>query len=256
MKKNAFTLAEALICLAIIGVVAAVTIPSVASNAEKGKVGPSLAKAVANIEKANLIALQRRGVRTLSEISGSSGTGYFDIALAIDLTLAANKGLDPILKAEKSSKPSNVTYRNYDSSSNSTLNSAYYYQGLDNIDYIRTNPTGLSSIPAANMSKIPSAYRGRYYTVYVDINTMKRGPNMIGKDVFLLYVDDKGTVIPFGSQAYVDYVGETTGKPNYWGKIDGDDTTGQKCMNEKSPVNAKSCAGAIVDNRYRVKYNY
>ena len=257
MKKNAFTLAEVLICLTIVGVVAATSIPSVVANVEKNKVGPALAKAIGNLEKANIMALQKRGVRRLSEVSGSDGTEYFDIALAIDINDNENKGLDPILKAEKSSKPSNVTYRNYDSNPNSDLNSdAYYYQGLDNIDYIRPASTGLTSVPATNIANLPRAYSGRYYMVYVDVNSMKKGPNMIGKDVFLLYVDDKGTVIPFGSQAYVDYVGETAGKPNYWGKIDGDDTAGQKCMDEKSPVNAKSCAGAIADNRFRVKYKY
>lgn len=258
MKKNAFTLAEVLICLTIVGVVAATSIPSVVANVEKNKVGPALAKAIGNLEKANIMALQSRGVRTLSEIStdtSGGNTAYFDNALAIKLNFN-DDGLDPILKAEKASKPSNVTYRDYDASVSDILNGASYYQGLDSIDYIRPKEnTGLKT-DNDNIANLPRAYSGRYYMVYVDVNSMKKGPNMIGKDVFLLYVDDKGTVIPFGSQAYVDYVGETAGKPNYWGKIDGDDTAGQKCMDEKSPVNAKSCAGAIADNRFRVKYKY
>ena len=59
MKKNAFTLAEVLISLTIVGVVAAMTIPSLNNNIEKNKVGPAFAKAVNNIENANKLALEK-----------------------------------------------------------------------------------------------------------------------------------------------------------------------------------------------------
>ena len=85
MKKNAFTLAEALICLAVIGVVASLTIPSLANNIEKNKVGPAFAKAVNNIESANKMALYKWGARTLSEVAksveGHTEASYFDVVL-------------------------------------------------------------------------------------------------------------------------------------------------------------------------------
>lgn len=240
MKKNAFTLAEALICLAIIGVVATMTIPIMSNNIEKNKVGPAFAKAVNNIEVANKLALQKWGVRTLSEASLSiTGGGknylYFD------------EVLKPILNVEKvsSSKPAYVDYKKYNSGEEYSLaNKAIgYYSGVDNIDYIRPQSNGLSSIDAQQVAQIPSAYSGQYYTLLVDINGMKKKPNMIGKDLFLLYVDNKGVVIPYGGDLYKEYTGEDV----HWKNDNGCET---------DVVNAETCAGAIADNRYRVKYRF
>ena len=46
MKKLGFTLAEVLITLAIIGVIAAITMPGLSHNVSKQQIGPALAKAV------------------------------------------------------------------------------------------------------------------------------------------------------------------------------------------------------------------
>ena len=115
MKKNAFTLAEALICLAVIGVVASLTIPSLANNIEKNKVGPAFAKAVNNIESANKMALYKWGARTLSEVAksveGHTEASYFDVVLK------------PVLNNEKfgSAKPAFVDYIKYNSISRANL---------------------------------------------------------------------------------------------------------------------------------------
>ena len=52
MKKNGFTLAEVLITLGIIGVVAAVTIPTLVSNYKYKQIGTRLSKFVSNTENA------------------------------------------------------------------------------------------------------------------------------------------------------------------------------------------------------------
>ena len=58
MKKSGFTLAELLITLSIIGVIAAVTIPSLSNNINKSQVGPALMKAVNTLENANELAMR------------------------------------------------------------------------------------------------------------------------------------------------------------------------------------------------------
>jgi prepilin-type N-terminal cleavage/methylation domain-containing protein len=50
MKKNGFTLAEVLITLGIIGVVAALTAPALVKNSGQAKIGPALAKFVNTFE--------------------------------------------------------------------------------------------------------------------------------------------------------------------------------------------------------------
>lgn len=239
MKKNAFTLAEALICLAIIGVVASLTIPSLANNIEKNKVGPAFAKAVNNIESANKMALYKWGARTLSEVAesveGHTEASYFDVVLK------------PALNMEKfgKAKPAFVDYKKYNSSDGYSLanSAAGFYYGVDDIDYIRPNPTGLTSVKAEQFATLPQAYSGEYYLLLVDINGMRKKPNMIGKDLFLLYIDNKGEVIPYGGEAYEVYTGDTT---NNWKT---------KCTKDEVK-DAETCAGAIADNRYRVKYDY
>ena len=62
MKKNGFTLAEILITLGIIGVVAALTTPALIQNTGSAQVGPKLAKAVATFENANQNMLTNLGV--------------------------------------------------------------------------------------------------------------------------------------------------------------------------------------------------
>ena len=66
MKKG-FTLSELLITLGIIGVISALTLPSVINNASDAKVGPSLAKAVATFEHANVALLSEQDVSAITE---------------------------------------------------------------------------------------------------------------------------------------------------------------------------------------------
>ena len=67
MKKFGFTLAEVLITLALIGVVAAVTLPSLMADTTAAQIGPKLAKAVAMFEQANEALLNENAVDSLSD---------------------------------------------------------------------------------------------------------------------------------------------------------------------------------------------
>ena len=67
MKKG-FTLAELLVTLGIIGVVAAMTLPSFINKAADAKIGPSLAKAVSSFDHANKALLADKEVEAVSEI--------------------------------------------------------------------------------------------------------------------------------------------------------------------------------------------
>ena len=50
MKKKGFTLAEVLITLTVIGIVAAITLPSLTTNVQKAQTGSTLAKAINSLE--------------------------------------------------------------------------------------------------------------------------------------------------------------------------------------------------------------
>lgn len=77
MKKIGFTLAEVLITLAIIGVVAAITLPSLMADTTSAQIGPKLAKAVAMFEQANESLLNANSVDTLTDAGfASNATSY------------------------------------------------------------------------------------------------------------------------------------------------------------------------------------
>ena len=67
MKKLGFTLTEALLALAIIGVVAALTLPSVTLEHRKRTYSASLAAAVSDFETAMSTMIVREGVYDLPE---------------------------------------------------------------------------------------------------------------------------------------------------------------------------------------------
>lgn len=71
MQKLGFTLAEVLITLSIIGVVAAMTLPALTANIQKAQTGPALAKAINILENANRMALTEYETRSLKTIASN-----------------------------------------------------------------------------------------------------------------------------------------------------------------------------------------
>ena len=67
MLKKGFTLAEVLITLGIVGVIAAITLPTLIQDTTAAQVGPKLAKAVSTIEQANQALLKNEGVNAISD---------------------------------------------------------------------------------------------------------------------------------------------------------------------------------------------
>ena len=67
MKKFGFTLAEVLFTLAIVGVVAAITLPTLMSDTTTAQIGPKLAKAVSMFEQANESLLNSNSVDALRD---------------------------------------------------------------------------------------------------------------------------------------------------------------------------------------------
>lgn len=218
MKKTGFTLGEVLLSLGIVGVLAAVVLPSLMLNVERSKVGPALMKAVNTLEVANSLALQMSGARKLSGVVDNAADAgkYFDMILA------------------DYSKLSSVPY-----SGASGLGSAYATK--DGIVFLHN---GNAPTSGGTVSK---KFIGNYYVVYVDTNG-SRHPNKEGRDIFKLYVDDKGMVIPHGSNLAKEYgTSTTTWETGCKSVVNGVKTT---------PSDATTCAGSIVDNGGRVLYAY
>ena len=170
--KKAFTLAEVLITIAVIGVVATMTIPVLVQNYQKEVYVAQLKKTVSVISQAGQKAMQERNVDDLtdSKLMNDAGavtflTNYFKIAK----------------NCETSATPCFASsYKNL-SGSDVTLETPL-------IAAILNDGTAMS---IWHTSKGTEQYHGRF-SFQVDLNGPK-GPNLAGRDFysFDLYTDGK-----------------------------------------------------------------
>jgi len=223
MKKlKGFTLAEVLITLAIIGIIAAYTLPALNANIQAQKVGPALAKAVNTLENANKLALSENDARSLIDISDD----YLDV---LKMYIPGNSNI------------TNGTVTYYLGNSNTAiverLNRAYLSN--DGMTYYVDQNYSTTSFSNENNNQ---KYNGNYFRVYVDVNGYRSKPNVTGKDFFYLIVDGKGSVIPFGGHEHAQYM-EAAAQNGWSGTCEGKNFT--------SPEN---CAGSIADNGWKVIY--
>ena len=250
MKKIGFTLAEVLVTLAVIGVVAALTMPSLTGNYQKSRVGPALRKFMTSIENANEMIIADRAVSRISDVARDAQTPnskeYMDVlseylngsvarGAAGDMTL---QNLDASLQVKKyvgAEAPEGIDNSAIIFNFNSGDAFALSFSDNNSIAESRNNARG--------------SYRGMFATLYYDMNGFTTKPNRLGKDIFVFHVDNNGTVLPEGgSQMYNAYSNIATEKP--W------DTDENDLCNADKVVSGNSCAGSVADNNLKVIYKY
>lgn len=178
MKKSGFTLAEVLITLTIIGIVAAMTMPALLSNVQKGQIGPALAKAINTLENANRMAMQQTDARNI-----------VDAEKTLNGNTAPAQGYTTLLD-------------NYVAGSIDASNAAIF-TSKDGIQFSVAGKTA-ANLTTANSNT--NKYSSKYYTVTIDINGTKK-PGEGGRDKFKILVDTQGAVIPYGGNEWVKYTG-------------------------------------------------
>ena len=236
MKKNGYTLSEILIALGLVGVVAAVTIPSLNSSVVKSQIGPKLSKAVAVFEQANEAMLNGFSVDTITDAMDVSANGYQAVYW---------NNLSRYLKGYVDSEPAFTT--------------------KDNIVYYMARDNSFSIDPA-----LPP-HMQRFGTLWVDINGNEAGPNRESVDRFTFSFWNDGSLRPKGATnweggaKYCEW-DETTkackkdsssndvmeensrdiqGGAHHW-------TT--QCISDAAPEDAEFCAGHIFENNLKVLY--
>lgn len=226
MKRllNGFTLAEALITLAIIGVIASMTLPTLATNSLRQQAASGLSKAIHTLEAANATALQQGFARDLRDLGANRDFEYFDVTLSPYLQMTQRAIVNQ--------------YRSFNNNAGIELGEgATGFSTKDGITYIvdnaRVRQTG-------DLRNLPLAYSGFGYRVWVDINGNNKGPNVHGRDLYQLIVDTKGAIIPMGSSLQATYQQNNRTR---WQNV---------CSSPGNVTNAAGCTGAIVDNGYRV----
>ena len=225
MRKNGFTLAEVLITLGIIGVISALTLPTVTQDVTKQKVGPSLAKAVNTLENANINLLKSTDTRSLYDACNNGTEEY-------NANSVETEYVSCLLNH------SNIF---------GTQLPGTNYGGNDYNNCLMTKDgiafcTGELGVTTGDS---PKNYYGSAIVIMIDINGPETKPNKVGKDAFSFLVDFYGTLIPNGGRQYNVFMGKATDAPLWETTCSGGSITDRM-----------DCAGSIVDNNWKVIYNY
>jgi len=209
-RKAAFTLAEVLITLGIIGVVAALTLPTLIANYQKRVYVNQLKKSVSVLSNGFKLMIAHEGATLLSEteafrnISGINNSNNTTPACQSDNILRDEcrsireglqnvfsgvqfapcgaeqvKYLDGTIASGLSTKSSNETCMKFPDGSES-----YFYRFM---------------VPSGNSDE-----NSGYSFLMLDINGPKN-PNTFGRDIFYLSLNNSGIILPCGTQQTGDY---------------------------------------------------
>ena len=191
-RKRAFTLAEVLITLGIIGVVAALTIPTLISNYNKRQTVTKLKQTYSILSQALTMAQVKDGDPTTWDVAGIYGTTVGDPNFNREEAIEkfVTKYLVPYMKVSKTYGNANASEINYDGfyAPSGAIANAYtrgYYLLLSNNVLVLTSIGTSNCVGGTNPdgSCVSTEYRNIIF--YVDLNGYSK-PNALGKDVFLM----------------------------------------------------------------------
>ena len=214
-RKKGFTLAEVLITLSIIGVVAALTAPALTKNSGQAKIGPTLSKFVNTFETAVSLMMQEDSMVKLIETSSES--------IPID-KLEQNMIMAPLTEDYKYYAPDGTDEKSIAADS----------------AYVLKDGSIMGLIPSESFTELTDkgAYKGIIADVIYDING-NSGKNRAGKDVFKFVLDNSGTIIPYGSNTY---------------KYLYPDFETESSADGSSMDAGLACTGKVADNAWKADY--
>ena len=229
--KKAFTLAEVLITLVIIGVIAALTIPSAIAKFQKTQTVNQLKQVFSQFNQAVRMATAQHG-----------DTATWDYSLrGIDFFNTYLTGLVKV--EEKDYNQAEVPYKAVNGNSETGLtcfrNDAKLIV-LNSGVRVHTDTVTPSSVSVTNKRKC----------YVVDINGLK-APNKFGRDAFMICLDGvHGTVIPHHSDdSELQYVEKTRDELK-----NGPSANSYQC--NKSSGRGMWCAALIVNDGWQIKDDY
>ena len=203
LKKAAFTLAETLITLTIIGVIAALTIPNLISKYQKHTYVVGLKKAYSQLKNAvKMIPITQGCPAGDFDCAGWNEFGHYENGHWVNT---------PVTNIEGQEFGGNLNNkRTYLLSKQFKINKLCYYGSTDEICEKIFNNYQRAVRSAFMVNDLIIYINGSSFGI--DINGFK-GPNKVGRDQFSFedYKVADGTVVPVGSKLYAD----TSGRPNY-----------------------------------------
>ena len=178
LKQSAFTLAEVLVTLGIIGVVSAMTVPTLMQNYQRQSYVTQLHKTYNEMSQALLRYQTDKNAINLTEAGMTSQD-------------AVNDFIKTYFKTVQECGTVNSCFASsYKTLSGATLPT--YYFTMQNVKaYVLAN--GVSVRPGYNTDECAASNGVRIVAVAIDING-KKGPNIGGRDLFWMYFYNNGLI--------------------------------------------------------------
>lgn len=188
LRKAAFTLAEVLITLGIVGVVAALTLPTLIQNQQKQVYVSGLKRAYSNISNALNKMAYDEGVtewRQTNCFTSDPSIYYSERYTECINTIA--KQFNNILEKVNYDEPCSKTLTGFWKDEVNPCYSEFpFITSADSVSYL--------------------FYCGIEYLLIIDVNGIDKGPNLSGRDIFGFTFDvSNNRLRPFGSDSWDDY---------------------------------------------------
>ena len=242
-RKSAFTLAEVLITLGIIGVVAALTLPSL----------------IANYSKIQTVAQLKKGYSVLEQTIKNAENDYGEVnnwPEWDDAEIILNKYFVPYLQGTKEfgkvkswdkaicytpSVKTHVDNLNrivqYTFLSGMHVSNPFYANKTASIQLNDGTCIGLNPILDLNENASYSALFSRL--ILIDVNGAQKAPNVVGKDLFFFYINSDGVIKPFG---------------DIWSRDRILSPSFNLSCNTKSILGGHTCAYRIMQEGWKINY--
>ena len=197
-KKRAFTLAEVLITLAIIGVVAALTIPTVTANYQKNQYVTQLKKTYSTLSNGFRQAMATDGVgkisnTTLTSLLRKDEDGFFLYEEAQpDFVREFSKYFKVISyhDAENGTTYADELHTSEPMSALGETNDRSNFNASDFLEFTLADGTIVFLYPQN------SSYSDNFFfEIIVDVNGIKK-PNKWGRDIFYFMLKNNGQLVP------------------------------------------------------------
>lgn len=272
MKKYGFTLAEALIVLGLIGVVASLTTPMLITNIRNNMNASRLSATVSTLENAFTTMLSKEDVdpenllfdteawRNFSNdkagFAGEMGKflnieGFREFSSGEDVKTefyAGGKG--PFVLNSNGSKNSDVndTLAGYfvetpeNASGNHTLvlkNGAVVFMIINTPNQKTDEEIDAILAAGGGITSIAA-------DIWIDVNGTE-SPNTLGKDIFAFYLGHNGKLYPLGGRSVGVY--DNVANPLLWNAAGG-----RNCQNGSIAGGGYGCTARVVEEGYKINY--
>lgn len=239
-RFNGFTLAEVLITLTIIGVVASMSIPGIVANKNKTEYVTGLKKAYATLSQVMQRITQQAGC-----INDLKCTGYFvgdndpqAIGDAMVANMSVTKNCERAILATSSDEgcwPLPYTLDGTGNGIDFDRISYYKFITADGMSFVVRDDNGNCNTDDSASDTGPLF--NVCGSVAVDING-KKGPNRMGRDMFFFNLTSSSRIIPFGVEDDAAY--------GHWKSA--------RCGIGTDSGRGESCAARIMEEGWEMNY--